>query len=531
MEVLPELDPNQVEAQARFMSAVIEDMQDREPKALQEYAEAAKLLPADNDLALEVSGRLLASRKTEEALEVLARAAARPGVSGDVLGRLSVVQASLGHTNEALVTARRALSVLPSSTEAARALFLLLMREKRYTDAALALDQALAQTNLPAEHLVALFEMSMLLSQVASAHREPARTNALVALDRAMALHPGDPDLRNKVGDGYVLLGQPEKASQIYLDLLRQYPENEVVRTSVRAKLIDTYLRGKDRSQATEHLEQMVRDNPGNAQVYFILGGIAIEKRQWEKAVDRFGKAILFQPDLEPAYYDLALAQVNTDDPVAALRTLSKARDRFGENFSLEFMSGLAELVSSNYTAAIKYFTSAEVIARATDTNRLTETLYFQLGAAHERAGAFEKAGRYFELALEIAPDSAETMNYLGYMWAERGEHLDRAHTLLRQAVKLQPKNPAYLDSLAWVLHKQGKPAEALPFMTQAIELTEKPDPTLYDHLGDIQAALDQTDKARAAWQRALELDPKNQQIQRKLSGEAPADAPPAKTK
>jgi len=519
LTAVPEADPKAIEAHARYMAGVIHDLNREEDEAIKEFSQAAAAQPADNALVLEVSERLLASRKVEEALQVLSLAAGQPGVSGDVLARLSSVQAGLGRTNDAVATARRALTSTPGSPEATRTLFLLLLREKRLDDARGVVDHAFAQTDLPPEFLVGLSELYVALGQAQPAQRDASRTNALAALTRALATQPADPDLRNKLADGFFLLGEPDKAAKIYLDLLKQYPDNEVVRTSVRAKLIETYLRGKDRSQAAEQLEQVLRDNPGNAQAYFVLGGIFFEQREWAKAADRYGKAVLFNPELEPAYYDLALAQMNSDDPTAALRTLAKARGKFGDTFSCEFITGLAEASRTNYATAIKHLTAAEVIASATDKQRLSEGLYFQLGAAHERLGNFEQSAQYFEKALAAAPEFAEAMNYLGYMWAERGENLERARKLLQKAVELQPKNPAYLDSLAWVLFKLGKPAEALPHMEQSIALTEKPDPTLYDHLGDIQAALGQTAQARAAWQRALELDPTNEKIRSKLDG------------
>lgn len=513
-----ELDPRNVEARARFMAGVIRGFQGDGEAALREFSEAAATQPADSELALEVGERFIAARKLDEALEVLSKAAEQPGVSGDVLARLASVQASTGRTNEAVATARRALTSRPGSPEATRTLFLLLMREKSFDDARGVVERALAQTNPPPEFLVLLSEFHLALGQAQPEQRDSSRASALSALKRSLALKPGDPDLRNKMADGFFLLGETEQASAIYLELLKQYPDNEVVRTSVRAKLIETYLRGEDRSQAAAQLEQVLRDNPANAQAYYVLGGLFFEQREWEKAADRYGKAVLFNPDFEPAYYDLALAQVNSDDPVAALRTLARAKERFGATFSYEFVAGMAETTRSNYVAAIKHLTAAEVIAAASDRQRLSEVLFYQLGAVHERVGNYEQAARYLERALDTAPEFAEAMNYLGYMWAERGENLERAHQLLIRAVELQPDNPAYLDSLAWVLFKLGRPAEALPHMEKSIALMEPPDAVLYDHLGDIQSALGNANKARAAWQRALELDPANEKIQEKLS-------------
>src|SRR5262249_33805914 len=124
---------------------------------------------------------------------------------------------------------------------------------------------------------------------------------------------------------------------------------------------------------------------------------------------------------------------------------------------------------------------------------------------------------KYFEKTLKLAPESAEAMNYLGYMWAEHGKKLDRARELIEKAVKAEPKNAAYLDSLAWVLFKLNKPQEALPQALKAIEFSEEPDPTVYDHLGDIYAALNQVEKAREAWKKSVSLEP-NEEVKKKLN-------------
>lgn len=167
------------------------------------------------------------------------------------------------------------------------------------------------------------------------------------------------------------------------------------------------------------------------------------------------------------------------------------------------------------------------MVASATDSNRLTHSFYFQFGSACERAGKIGEAEKLFEKSLKLSPDFAEALNYLGYMWAERGTNLTKAREMIEHAVKLSPTNAAYLDSLGWVLFKQGHPKEALPKIEKAVELNKDPDATLFDHLGDIHAALNQQEKAREAWKKSLELEP-NKDIEKKLkSGSPPAGSSP----
>ena len=107
-------------------------------------------------------------------------------------------------------------------------------------------------------------------------------------------------------------------------------------------------------------------------------------------------------------------------------------------------------------------------------------------------------------------------MNYMGYMWVENGLRLQEARVLIEKALKLEPKNGAFLDSMAWVLFRLGKPKEALPWMLKALENTPEPDPTLYDHLADIRLAMGDTAHAVEAWKKALKIEP-NVEIQKKL--------------
>ena len=87
---------------------------------------------------------------------------------------------------------------------------------------------------------------------------------------------------------------------------------------------------------------------------------------------------------------------------------------------------------------------------------------------------------------------------------------------VLNVATKTEPKNAAYLDSLGWVLFKLHQPKEALGYTLKAVELSEEPDATLYDHLGDIYTALNEPEKARDAWTKSLAVE-SNEQIRKKL--------------
>ena len=83
-------------------------------------------------------------------------------------------------------------------------------------------------------------------------------------------------------------------------------------------------------------------------------------------------------------------------------------------------------------------------------------------------------------------------LNYYGYMLADRGVRLDEATSMIQKAVKQEPNNGAYLDSLGWAYYKQNKLAEAEEYLRKAVE-REAHDPTILGHLGDVYVKLGQT--------------------------------------
>lgn len=141
----------------------------------------------------------------------------------------------------------------------------------------------------------------------------------------------------------------------------------------------------------------------------------------------------------------------------------------------------------------------------------------FSLGAALESLHDFYQAVAAFEGVLKIKPDHAPSLNYLGYMLAERGIRLDYAQELIEKALKASPDNGAYLDSYGWVLYQKGKYKEALENLMKAYQVIDS-DPTILDHIGDVYSALGERDKAEEFWKKALKADPDNEAIREKLS-------------
>jgi tetratricopeptide (TPR) repeat protein len=128
----------------------------------------------------------------------------------------------------------------------------------------------------------------------------------------------------------------------------------------------------------------------------------------------------------------------------------------------------------------------------------------FMRGSTFERQKKYDQAEAMFRKVLDEDPQSAMTLNYLGYMLADRGAKLDEALALIKKAVDQDPANGAYLDSLGWAYFKLGKYDQAEDNLLKASQHMGA-DPTVQDHLGDLYQKTGRLKLAAAHWERALD--------------------------
>ena len=165
------------------------------------------------------------------------------------------------------------------------------------------------------------------------------------------------------------------------------------------------------------------------------------------------------------------------------------------------------------YLMLASFYTQHEQLEDALDLLQLAKskfpentTLHFQLGAVLEQSNRFEDAEQVFKRVLYDDPKHAATLNYLGYMLAERGIRLQESVNLLEQAVKIDPYNGNYLDSLGLAYFKLARLDLAELMLTQASKQMSWSS-VIQDHLGDLMLELERYADAIAAWEDALAGD------------------------
>ena len=500
------------QAHAAFAAGLVAQDNDAPENAYEFFEKSVDHDPSNEPLVLDVARHLLDRKQPERAAALLKRAAAQPGASGAVRSLLGVSYARLGRTTEAMAAYREALRVAPDLLPTTQALMDLLLTGKRANEALKVLDDAARQGAGNAVYQVDLADLFAQLGRREPKLKDAARIRTLAALSKAAAAAPDDPGLLQRMGERFESVGETAKAEELFKTLRERFPRNPVP----TAKLAELYLRNGRTQEAREQLEALRRDNPANPLPFYYLGLIALEDKEYPRAVEQFERALLLDPGFEPVYADLAAAQLSTEQPAEALATLEKAKSRFVPDFRRLYIAALAHGRLKRPDEALADFQAAEKADEGKTPSLVDHRFFFQVGAMLEQAGRFEAADTYLQKALAIQPDFDEALNHLGYSWADRGIHLDQALDMIERAVKAEPENPAYLDSLGWIRFKTGRFADAVEALEKAVKLLPQPDATVLDHLADVLSALGRKDEAKELWRRSIAIEASDA-VKRKL--------------
>lgn len=263
-------------------------------------------------------------------------------------------------------------------------------------------------------------------------------------------------------------LGHYDQTVQAYQDMRPLAPEKD----RIDAMIVETYRSAKNLEMANQYLQKSLKESPNSRNLLMVSADMIAEK----------GKV---------------------DDGIKALENLSK-----GGQPDLAIFIAMSDI----YQRAKKWDDAQSVLDRATKSFPDESEVYFLQGALYEKQKKDSEAEKAFRKSLELDSDSPEAMNYLGYMFADRGIKLDEALTLTRKAVDSDPISGAYLDSLGWVYYKMNRLTDAEQYLKKAVRFAST-DSTMHEHLGDLYYKLEKYPDAAAEWQKASQLSSESKEI------------------
>ena len=426
--------------------------------------------PAEAGCRQQLVDVLIERNRPAEAADVLSRGLTDEDLD-DMLQAASLYLRG-GRSKKALALVRRVLASDPDSPRATRMRAFLLAAVGRYREAA--------------AQLQALYRK----------HRDDTDLGLALAWAEARAGN---------------LPGGRKLVAKLWQDLKKNPSSHAAVQCCLTGARIEL-LAGRI-GAAREWLARVGDVNEGGTSLVSLLAETYRRSKEWSGGV---GAMLRLQPQLHGDARNQAIAyeaefRLRLGEPgaVRGLRRLLDASDVGTVRLGLEVLQVVERWqdVEQEAARALKRFPG-------------NHDLLFFRGAALERLGKLDDSAEIFEKILASSPDDASTANYLGYMWADAGIHLDRAFKLISHAVELDPENPAYMDSLGWVYFRLGKLAEAEQWLRRAAASGSSPDGTILAHLGEVLARQGKTGEAARTLDRALAVGCEQPNHVREILGE-----------
>ncbi len=340
-------------------------------------------------------------------------------------------------------------------------------------------------------------------------------------------------DLQMELGELYIKAARYDKAVALYKDIIEREEHN----ASARVALVHVYLLQKKDNLALAELTGLKTYVDQPQRVDLTIARLYAKQKQYDKAISitskilekenlpeaRYFIAILF---LQQKQYDRALKEVQQID-----RKSSEYRDglflRVRILRELNRLDEAIQVLEKNINAVdirnaemfLLYAAlhqmqgrddlSKKVLLQGLEVYPDDENLLYEYALLLESSGDHDSALQIMQKIIELKPDNAAALNFVGYSWADKKIYLDQALDYIQRAIALKPENGYIRDSLGWVYYRLGKIEQAIKELEIAVKLSPD-DPAILEHLGDVYLESGQLQQALEAYKKAVAVSEEN---------------------
>ena len=525
-----------------FLDAVIERQKGNDAEAFELLQSCSKLNPNASEVQYYLAQYYLKLRNKDKAMACFENAARLDPSNSTFTETLAEMYVSSSRYKEAIDAYEAILANDPSNSYVLEMLFRLYQTEGDYNKAINTLERLEVVEGKSEQITLAKSEIYT---------KNGNKEAAIAEMKRLAEYYPNDLNYKGMYGDILLQNDDDAGALRIYNEILAEEPDNNRAQLSLRS-----YFRKNGETEKADSMTMRVllnKNTTADAREYLMRQLIAeqdsdslkvlaccnaIQQSEFrsadmgllqvaymnmikmsEDSVVKVLETILaFAPDNASASLQLIGKAWEKDDMDRVLQLTSQSSDYNPEEMAFYYFEGMALYKKEDNEGALEAFKKGVSVINETSNPDIVSDFYSVMGDLYFQKQMKREAYAAYDSCLQWKGDNYGCLNNYAYYLSESGEQLEKAEEMSFKTVKQEPKNATYLDTYAWVLFKLGRYTEAKVYIEQALQNdTVSTSHVLFEHAGDICIMAGYTDKAVEYWSKALQLDPQNKAIQRKL--------------
>ena len=372
------------------------------------------------------------------------------------------------------------------------------------------------------------------------------------AMQEMLIIDPGNTQLKMTLADSYSRAGDYDKALRLYDELLELTPQDVGLQSAVAG----VYIKQQNYTEAAKHygfildqdsvsvesklrigemyfreiagdsararadtalvqisipiFQRIAKLHPKEWRAFWFLGAIGTMIKDDSMAVVSFRKVTELDNQNANAWLSLSQVYFRQNKFEQMAEALEQAVKVLPDDFQINLLLGVA------YNRLGRNEDAVHVLETAVTLNPKNIDALSTLALTYDTMKRFQDSDRIYEQAIKLDPKNHLILNNYGYSLADRGIELERALKMAEEAVRQQPENSSYLDTLGWVYFRLGDYQKARQYVSDAVKAGDA-SAVIQEHLGDIYSKLNQPDKALEYWQKAYEIDSSNQALKEKI--------------
>ncbi len=523
--------PQSPEAYTSFLQARLHFLDGDTQAAIAKYEAARKLNPESLDINLRLAQLLLGMGKINEVLPLAESLVQKHPRSTDAHLLLGSVDGALRKIEPAIDEYRQVLKLDPKRSEAHLYLGSLLAEKKESAEAEkefMRFAEVEPQSPLGYYYLGRLSAEKKDWGKAESYYqktieRQPNFLEALIELgiiyefqkksDQAVQLYqksltyfPANPRILERLGQIYI-------SRNNYKEALEQFKEQERFDTDnldLRVKIGLLEFEEGNLTQAIEEFNFVLTAEPAHPTARYYLAAAYLKSGQPDRAREELAKVNSDSPFYPEAQIQIAVMQEEKDDREGALATIQAALEKAPNEIELYRACGHLLFRAKRYPEA------RGTVEKGLKIKPDDVTLLYLQGEIYDFLDEDDLCIETMKRVIQLDPKHADALNYLGYLYAEKGIKLEEAASLINKALEIRPNDGFITDSLGWVYYQQKNYRQAQEMIERAFSLVGD-DPTIAEHLGDVHSALGDRGKAIQYFKKSLELKPEPVKDQKRI--------------